>query len=75
MTRPRKCSRSISGRLRICTATPRCYGRLERDRHPVQPVDGDRFLAALDLADELAGETGAITQPLLAESALVAERP
>src|SRR6267142_137590 len=48
---------------------------LERDRHPVQAVDGDRFLAALDLADELAGQAGAITQPLLAESALLAERP
>ena len=48
---------------------------IERDRHPVKAVDGDRLLAALDLSDELAGETGAITEPLLAESALLAERP
>src|SRR5436309_9031245 len=48
---------------------------LERDRHPVQAVDGDRLLAALDLADELAGQAGEIAQPLLAESALLAERP
>src|SRR2546422_4823193 len=40
---------------------------LERDRHPVQAVDRDRLLAALDLSDELAGETGAITQPLLTD--------
>src|SRR5262245_21423470 len=48
---------------------------LERDRHPVQAVDGDRFLPALYLADELARQAGATTQPLLAESALLAERP
>src|ERR1700756_261780 len=48
---------------------------LERDRHPIEAVDRDRLLAALDLADELAGEAGAITQPLLAEGALLAERP
>src|SRR5262249_33753186 len=48
---------------------------LKRGRHPVQAVDGDRFLPALDLADEFARQPGAITQPLLAESALLAERP
>src|SRR5213594_4542358 len=48
---------------------------LQRHRYVVQAVDGDRLLAALDLADELAGQAGAIAQPLLAESALLAERP
>src|SRR5262249_20261959 len=48
---------------------------LEGDRHPVQAVDGDRFLSALDLADKLARQAGATTQPRLAESALLAKRP
>src|SRR3989449_10800802 len=48
---------------------------LQRHRYVVQAVDGDRLLAAFDLADELAGQAGAIAQPLLAESALLAERP
>src|SRR5262245_58795639 len=47
---------------------------LERDRHPIEAVDRDRLLAALDLADELPGEAGAVAQPLLAEGALLAER-
>src|SRR5205823_740213 len=47
----------------------------ERHRHPVQAVDRDRFLAALDLSDELPGETGAITQSLLTEGPLLAECP
>src|SRR5262245_4448786 len=47
---------------------------LERDRHPIQAVDRDRLLAALDLADELSGEAGAVPQPFLAEGALLAER-
>src|SRR5438874_6268939 len=48
---------------------------LERDRHPVQAIDGDRLLPALDLADELARQARAITQPLLAETALLAQSP
>src|SRR6266850_1589804 len=48
---------------------------LERDRHPVQAVDGDRLLSALDLADELARQARAITQPPLTESALLAQGP
>src|SRR5467141_344139 len=48
---------------------------LERDRHPVQAVDGDRLLTALDLADELARQPPAITQPLLAPTALLAQGP
>src|SRR6266850_2101565 len=48
---------------------------LQRHRYVVEAVDGDRLLAALDLTDELAGQAGAITEPLLTESALLAERP
>jgi len=44
---------------------------LERDRHPIEAVNRDRLLTALDLADELSGEAGAITQPLLAVTALL----
>src|SRR6266403_2097897 len=48
---------------------------LERDRHPVQAVDGDRLLSALDLADELARQARPISQPPLAETALLAQGP
>src|SRR6267143_2968075 len=46
---------------------------LERDRHPVQAVDRDRFLAALDLTDELAAERRPFAQPLLTEAFALAQ--
>jgi hypothetical protein len=48
-------------------------GNLERDRHAIETVDRDRFLAALDLADELAAESGSFAKPFLAEGALFAQ--
>src|SRR2546426_7977345 len=46
---------------------------VEGDRHVIEAVDGDRFLAALDLADELAAEAGALTQSFLAQAVLLAQ--
>src|SRR5262249_7743423 len=48
-------------------------GNPERDRHVVETVDRDRFLAALDLADELPAEPGFLAESLLAEGALFAQ--
>src|SRR5262249_58620883 len=42
-------------------------GNVERDRHVVETIDGDRLLPALDLADELPTEPGCLAEALLAE--------
>src|SRR2546425_4500054 len=46
---------------------------LERDRHAVETIDGNRLLAALDLADEFPAETGPLAEAFLAERALFAQ--
>src|SRR4051794_4500940 len=46
---------------------------VERDGDVIEAVDRDRFLSALHLADELAAEPGAVTQPLLAQPVLLAQ--
>jgi hypothetical protein len=46
---------------------------LEGHRHPVEAVDRDRLSTALDLADELAAESGSFAKPFLAERALFAQ--
>src|SRR5215470_18872069 len=38
----------------------------ERDRYVVETVEGDRLLAALDFADELAAEPGFLAESFLA---------
>src|SRR2546426_6461768 len=48
-------------------------GDLQRDRDAVEAVDGDRLLAALDLADEFPAEPGSLAESLLAERALLSE--
>ena len=48
---------------------------IERDRDTIEAVDGDRLLAALDLADEFPAEPGSLAESLLAERALLAECP
>src|SRR6266852_1549701 len=45
----------------------------ERDRDTVEAVDGDRLLAALDLADELPAEPRPFAESFLAERALFAQ--
>src|SRR4030095_9267020 len=46
---------------------------LERDRHAIETVDGNRLLTALDLADELPPEAGPLAETFLAERALFAQ--
>src|SRR5207302_971942 len=46
---------------------------LERDRHAVETIDGNRLLAALDLADEFPAEPGPLAETFLAERALFAQ--
>src|SRR5574341_59138 len=43
------------------------------DGHVVEAVDRDRLLTALDLADELAAQAGALAETFLAQEALLAE--
>src|SRR5437870_1450093 len=46
---------------------------VERDGHPVEAVDGDGLLAALDLADELPAEVRPVAESLLTETPLLTQ--
>src|ERR1043166_5282328 len=47
---------------------------VEGDGDVIEDVDRDGFLTALDLADDLAAQAGALAEPLLAQSMLLAQR-
>src|SRR5437867_9567422 len=49
-------------------------GDFERHRDVIEAVDGNRLLSALDLADELTGESGERAQSFLAQCTLLAQR-
>src|SRR5438132_6582103 len=46
---------------------------VERDGHPVEAVDRNRLLAALDLADELPAEVRPVAESLLTETPLLTQ--
>src|SRR5438067_1497332 len=50
------------------------HRNVQRDRDVIEAVDRDRFLAALDFADELAAESRALAEPFLTQPVLLAQR-